>query len=154
MVTAYRITQTRFLDSAFSGEGAYQNGGRWNFKGTSMVYLASSISLATLEILVHVEDLKFMKDRYSVIPVRFDAKYVKEIEKPDLPEGWNAPVTSEATRKMGNAWIEKRESLVLRVPSAVTPDESNYLLNPSHPAMKQLKIAEPSPLTFDPRLIR
>ena len=46
----------KWLDSAFSGEGARLAGGRWNARGIPMVYLASSLSLAALDRLAHTDD--------------------------------------------------------------------------------------------------
>ena len=37
------------------GEGARLNGGRWNSEGVAAVYTASSLALAALEYLVHVD---------------------------------------------------------------------------------------------------
>ncbi|MCI0493899.1 RES family NAD+ phosphorylase, partial [candidate division KSB1 bacterium] len=37
-----------------TGTGARQYGGRWNHKGTGIIYTSESRSLAILEYLVHV----------------------------------------------------------------------------------------------------
>jgi RES domain-containing protein len=42
---------------------------------------------------------------------------------------------------------------MLRVPSAIVPEESNYLLNPGHPDFLSLKIGEPQDFTIDSRLL-
>lgn len=42
---------------------------------------------------------------------------------------------------------------VLRLPSAVIPEEYNYLLNPNHPDFNRLCLSEPKPFSFDPRLL-
>ena len=54
-VVAWRIFKPKHEATAFTGEGARLYGGRWNSKGTSMVYAASSQSLAALELLVHLD---------------------------------------------------------------------------------------------------
>src|SRR6266571_1768578 len=54
MVTAWRIVATRFASGAFSGEAARAEGGRWNSPGVRMVYTAGTISLALLELLIHL----------------------------------------------------------------------------------------------------
>ncbi len=38
----------------FDGEGAFRFGGRWNSRGTRILYTAGSLSLAALEMLVHL----------------------------------------------------------------------------------------------------
>jgi len=54
MALAWRIVQTHVADRAFTGEGARRYGGRWNSKGYAAVYTSGSISLAILEVLVHI----------------------------------------------------------------------------------------------------
>ena len=54
MGIAWRIVQAHVADRAFTGEGARRYGGRWNSKGFAVIYTSSSISLAILEVLVHI----------------------------------------------------------------------------------------------------
>ncbi|MEK7393011.1 MAG: RES family NAD+ phosphorylase, partial [Fibrobacterota bacterium] len=56
MLIAYRVVKIKRKDDAFSGEGARRAGGRWSSKGVQAVYAASTLSLAVLEILMHLED--------------------------------------------------------------------------------------------------
>jgi RES domain-containing protein len=49
----YRIAKTRHIRD-LSGIGAKLHGGKWNNKGTGIVYTSESRSLATVEYLVHV----------------------------------------------------------------------------------------------------
>ncbi|MBD0321414.1 MAG: RES family NAD+ phosphorylase, partial [Gemmatimonadetes bacterium] len=42
---------------------------------------------------------------------------------------------------------------VLCVPSAIVPEESNYLINPLHPDSSKIKIKEVRPFQFDERLV-
>jgi RES domain-containing protein len=51
----FRLVDEDYLESAFSGDGARLYGGRWNAPGVAMVYTAQSLSLAQLELLVHLE---------------------------------------------------------------------------------------------------
>lgn len=55
MITVSRICADAFKDSIFSGECAFLNGGRWNSQGNRVIYTAQSLSLATLELLVHLD---------------------------------------------------------------------------------------------------
>jgi len=148
--TAYRIVQARYAATAFDGEGARLNGGRWNSVGTSMIYTSSSLSLATLEMLVHTEDISVIYGRYVVIPVAFDASLVQQIEAEALPAGWNAPQLIAETQLLGDKWIAGKSSAVLEVPSAVTENEANYLLNPAHSDFARISIG--AILEFKPDL--
>lgn len=146
------MTQKKHLKIAFDGEGAKMYGGRWNSKGTRMVYVANSLPLATLEVMVHAEDYATLKELYSVIPVEFDDKLIEHIKPKNLPPGWNSPVISPLTQKIGDEWVDSMSSAIFEVPSVIVPSESNYLLNPAHPDYKKLKIGNPFDFYVDPRL--
>ncbi|MFD0892079.1 RES family NAD+ phosphorylase [Luteolibacter ambystomatis] len=151
-VTAYRITKTKHLASAFDGEGARLYGGRWNSQGTRMVYAASSISLATLEILVHTDDVSMIMGQYSTIPIGIPEALILRVLSKDLPAGWFSPEPPSATQIFGDEWIRSGRSAVMAVPSAVTNEESNYLLNPAHPDFAALSIGQAGLLRLDTRL--
>jgi RES domain-containing protein len=139
-------------DTAFTGEGARQYGGRWNPKGLAAVYLAASQSLAALEILVHVDTDLVPNDflRFAVdIPESVD---VNRIDLKRLPEEWREEYPPATLQAIGCAWLKGLGSAVLQVPSAVIPEESNFILNPQHPDFLRLQIHEPRPFFFDARL--
>ncbi len=151
-ITAYRITKTKYAHDAFSGEGARLTGGRWNPIGGRMVYLASSLSLATLELFVHTEDYTTLTRLFSYLPVTFDSKLIETPKPKDLPKGWDSPEIMASTQIYGGEWLRSKRSLILAVPSAVTQSETNYLINPEHPSIGKLKIGKPIPFQLDPRL--
>ena len=65
-VSCWRIVSVRHArapSEAFSGRGAELFGGRWNAKGTAMVYASESIALAALETLVHYDESLGSGDR-------------------------------------------------------------------------------------------
>ena len=111
-ITAYRITKTKRTAGAFDGEGARLYGGRWNSIGTRVVYVAGSRSLATLEILVHTEDLSTIVGQYSIIAVTFPDKLVLRIPAADLPKRWSAHEPVADTQILGDRWIHGLESAV------------------------------------------
>jgi RES domain-containing protein len=151
-LTVYRITQAQYAASAFTGEGASSYPGRWNSLGTRIVYAAATVSLATLEILVHAEDYAMMQQRYLIIPARLDEAMVGNIADPDLPTDWDTRRIPDNTRRIGDRWAASMSSVALRVPSIVTRGEYNYLLNPQHPDFAKVTISPAFPLTLDPRL--
>lgn len=151
-VRAYRITQTKYVPTAFDGEGARLYGGRWNSVGTSVIYVASSLSLATLELLVHTEDLSIIHNDYSVIPVDFSEKLMQSVDPASLTKGWDAPEPSPETQMLGDAWAAGGSSLVLQVPSVVSVGEVNYLINPSHSDFSKLSHRTPHRFQPDARL--
>lgn len=151
--TAFRITLSRYASTAFNGEGARLNGGRWNSVGTRMVYTASSLSLATLELLVHTEDVSTLDGRYTVIPIEFDVSLVQGINITTLPVGWNRPETIGDTQLLGDEWIRSMSSVLLEVPSVVIQTESNFLVNPGHPEFSKIAFRTGFILKLDPRLL-
>lgn len=150
-ITAWRITQARYADDAFSGEGARRYGGRWNSRGTAIAYAAGSRSLALLEILVHLDSAALLR-RYVLVPIRFDAQHVERLDAATLPPDWRAHPAPTSTQTLGDAWAAAARSPVLQVPSVIVPNEPNYLINPHHPAFASLEIGAVEALDVDDRL--
>jgi RES domain-containing protein len=152
MGRAWRIVKTRFATDAFSGEGARLYGGRWNSPGIAMVYTAGSISLATLELLVHLDNTSVLPS-YSICPVDFDDSLVKVLDPATLPSDWRQSPPPTSLQIIGDDWISRSSSVLLRVPSAVIENESIYLINPAHTDFKKLVIGAMEAFEVDPRLI-
>src|SRR6266850_2301369 len=126
----YRVC--RAIHVRLDGEGANQVGGRWNSSGRAVVYMAQSISLAVLENLVHMSQADFPVGYVAVtatIPDELSILDEDDVSK-HLPDA--------GPRELGNHWLESLASAVLRVPSAVIPQEFNFLLNPRHPGFAQI----------------
>jgi len=151
-ITVWRITSEKYVESAFSGEGAETYGGRFNSVGTPVVYTSASLALATLEMLAKLNERRRLASRVC-IPAVFDEDQIVACEASDLPESWDARPYVPASQKVGDRWVENEESLVLRVPSVVVPREHNYLINPEYPDFDELEIGEPEPLEPDPRIL-
>jgi RES domain-containing protein len=141
------------VDAAFTGNGAYRRGGRWNLPGTRVVYCAESRALAAMEILVHVEDMEDLaRIEWRAIAVAVPGE---AIERPDrYPNSWRAYPYCPVTQKFGSTWARAGRTVALRVPSAVVPGEFNYLLNPEHEMFAKLKIASAEQFAFDSRIGR
>lgn len=150
-VTAWRLVKTRYLPHAFDGEGARLCGGRWNSPGVTVVYLAESLALAALEVLVHIRSARPLT-AYSAIPVRFDARLVRTLGEPELPADWHAAKPPIALHDIGDAWVAGGGSPVLSVPSAVVRSERIFVLNPAHPGFKRIRIGTAQPFALDDRL--
>ncbi|HPO08548.1 MAG TPA: RES domain-containing protein [bacterium] len=88
-ITAWRIVQARHLPGAFIGVGARDFPGRWNERGIPVVYMAGSLSLAAMEMLVHLGHAD-MLNLYLSIPVRFDESLCRRLASSDLPPDWAA----------------------------------------------------------------
>lgn len=151
--TVWRLVRTPRAGSAFDGEGARVHGGRWNHPGVPAVYTAATLSLAALEILVHLE-IDDAPDGWLAIPAELpEGLSVDALRADDLPAGWRSYPAPEELRDLGTRWLRSQRSSVLEVPSAVVPRECIYLLNPRHPDLEAIDIGAPEPFSFDPRLL-
>ncbi|MBI4542127.1 MAG: RES family NAD+ phosphorylase [Gemmatimonadetes bacterium] len=147
----WRITRRRYR--GLDDEGARAAGGRWNSEGLAVVYTSASLSLAALEYLVHV-DIEDVPDDLIAMAVEVpDDASVEEVSAAALPKDWNRVPDHAACIEIGDRWAARRESLVLRVPSAVVPEESNLLLNPQHPRTAEVRTVSTRDFAFDPRLL-
>lgn len=148
MASAWRLTKTKYLATAWDGEGAKRSGGRWNSVGVAVIYASGSLSLALVEVLVHLPS--GILPAYSVVRVDFDDSLVIALTPAELPSRWKDNPAPAGT--LGDKWVADRASAVLRVPSVVVPEEFNYVFNPSHPDFGRLILGTPAPFPFDPRL--
>ena len=147
----FRIVTQRRAADAFSGEGARLYGGRWNPKGTPVVYTASTRSLAMLEMLVQDQPLRA---RYVVITAGIPLSVrIERVTISTLPRDWSAPGRIDELRRIGADWISRARTAVLRLPSAVVPSECNYLLNPAHADFARIRRGAAESLTTDHRLL-
>jgi RES domain-containing protein len=150
-VHARRIVKAKHAAAAFSGDGARKYGGRWNSPGKPVVYVSSTMSLAILEMLVHHGSQELLK-QYVLFEVTFDEGLLTAVDPAALPKRWRASPPAAAVQEVGDAWVAKGASVVLRVPSAIVPTEFNYLLNPAHPDFARIAVGPKQPVQFDPRL--
>jgi RES domain-containing protein len=150
-LTAWRIVKLKYAKSAFDGSGARKHSGRWNSPGTAIVYTSQSQSLAVLEMLVHLDGPAVLQS-YVLIPVEITKALVRDVSIPDLPQNWRAFLAPQSLKQIGDDWARAAPSVALKVPSALLPMESNFLLNPNHSDFKKLVIGEPVLFALDERL--
>ena len=115
-----------------------------------MVYMAQSVALAVLENLVHMSRQDFPTGYVRITAtVPDDIAILSEI---DLRA--NRSLKDLSTRALGDAWLDREPSAVLKVRSAVVPEEWNYLLNPRHRDFSRIVVHQPEPFVFDERLFQ
>lgn len=150
----YRVERNKYLKSTLKGIGAASTEGyRWNSLNTYLVYSAESRALATLEVSVHLdlsEDLP--EDRFYVEIDIPDDIQILEVDREDLPENWDSRPPVLETQFIGDDFVKGGTAAVLKVPSCIVPQESNYLINPNHPDASRIKVISETPMNFDPRL--
>ena len=149
----FRIAKTKYIKD-LTGIGSRTYGGRWNRKGVGLIYTSESRSLAALEFLVHVPASIAPKD-LSIVTLDIPPQVKpKKLDSVILPPNWRQNPPPEELAAIGTDWALSRESLLLRVPSAIIENEFNVLINPSHPDLKLIKLSKPEPFVFDERLLK
>ena len=134
----FRIARKKWVGT-LTGSGVP---GRWNRSGERIIYTSSSLALALLEILVHIQPDQIPDDYWYVI-AEFSEDLVEILD-----------IVPEDTQMAGSKWLSDRgRSAILQVPSVIVP-ENNFLLNPEHTDFSQIRWSEPTPLQIDPRLTR
>ena len=138
---------------AFSGEGAFRYGGRWNSRGVPVVYLGGNPSISALEIVVNTDDSEDLyRIPYVLIPVDFEEALVTRPQS--LPDDWKQDPPPPSCAAVGDEWLRSDRSALLEVPSAVIPLERNFILNPLHKDFPQITIGKSQAFEFDSRLAK
>lgn len=153
MIQVFRLVRAEFKGAMWTGEGGLSVDGRWHTSGRRIVYTAQSLSLAQLQVLVHISDRRQLPALvYSIAEIP-DGMKIDVIDWAGLPVDWRqfAPY-SVATQRLGMMWLEARSSAVLKVPSAISESEWNFLLNPEHADFEKLKMNAPKDFAMDPRV--
>ncbi len=146
----YRFTLSKFSHD-LSGEGARRYGGRWNSKGNAVVYTSVSISLSLLELLIHSVSHDEIKVNELMV-IETNANQLKEINAMQLKTGWREDI--DYCKYIGDEFLESQSSLLMKVPSAIIPEEYNILINPKHRDFTRVKIKTAKIFQFDLRLFK
>ncbi|MBS3967723.1 MAG: RES family NAD+ phosphorylase [Truepera sp.] len=143
-----------------TGMGAFLHGARWNAPGQYVVYASGNLSLAMLEVLVHLDDAEALWAVPHVYhSLRWPERIIATLDRSALPKGWNDRPETLVSQAVGNEWLERQASAVLAVPSVVTPPElrfqplyMNYPINPRHPDFAAVAVGQVYGLEWDTRL--
>jgi RES domain-containing protein len=137
--------------AAFDGEGARLAGGRWSHSGIAIVYTSATLSLATLELLFQLGQNEVPRDLVAVSAEIPDTLPRTGLDIERVPDrDWRRYPTLTGLRDVGTRWVASMDTAVLGVPSAIVPTERNYLLNPAHPAFREIRIGVAEPFSLRP----
>lgn len=147
----FRITKIDYA-SKITSSGSEN---RWNYKGQNVVYTGSSRSLSTLELIVHKSSIiPKIEYKVMVISISDHDHLIKQIQIKDLPGNWRKMSAYSELQKIGSKWYENQVTLVLKVPSAVIPNEYNYVINAEHPDFSDnIQLVQLEDYFWDKRLI-
>lgn len=146
----YRLSKKNY--ARLSGDGAALAGGRWNSKGTAIIYTSGSRSLAMLEKYIHLPSGILPKDLVMICVEIPDTLINKKVEVKTLSSDWKNDTGLLTTRKIGDDFVSSNMACVLQVPSAIVPGDHNYLINPDHPDFPKIGVVEMVDFPFDDRL--
>ncbi|HSH38195.1 MAG TPA: RES family NAD+ phosphorylase, partial [Chthoniobacterales bacterium] len=121
--------------------------------GVRVVYASEHQSTAALEILVHALAAG-VSERYKAFHLTWPDELTETFPIRGLPADWRASPPPSSAMQIGDAWVREGRSAVLALPSALSPADTNFLLNPDHPGFRRVKIGQPIEFEFDPRLLR
>ena len=151
MASAWRIVRSSRARTAFFGDGAWHYGGRWSSPGFRVVYASEHQSTAALEIFIHTVPF-LVSEKYKAFRLEWPDGLTELLPKKKWPDNWRTSPPPAETMEIGDRWLEEQRSAILAVPSAISPNDLNFLLNPAHPDFKRIRIASPINYEFDPRL--
>ena len=146
----YRITKSKRA-SDISGTGAALNPGRWNVKGTPVLYTGESREIALLETIVHIPPL--LNPNLDILTIEIPDNSITRLQIKDLPSNWMQFPAPTILSEIGQRWVEIGEHLGLMVPSCIIHSSFNLVLNCSHKDYSQkIRIVDQKAFYFDPRL--
>jgi len=154
MIVVWRLTPPAFA-RLLDGEGSRAVGGRWNSPGRPVVYASSHLSLCVLEVYVHVaRELRDALPAFQAVCIGVpDGAGITEVSI-DQFKGLMADADPlAACQAVGDEWLARGSDLILSAPSVVVPEDSNIMLNPEHPKMREVGIVSMRRFRWDLRLV-
>lgn len=144
----YRITKAVYADRLVASGGA----ARWNSRGQFVIYTAATRALACLENVVHRSGEGLLANFRVMVIELPNLLTIETISPETLPINWFDFQQYDACQRLGEEWLRNGRSAIMKVPSAIIPNEWNFLLNPAHPDFARITLLRTEPFVFDPRI--
>jgi len=133
-VEVFRISAEKYAAKLTSSGSA----NRWNRRKQFVIYTGSSRSLSSLELVVHRAAIQpTISYKVMVIYLSDEEALYRQIPLKDLPANWRSITAYPILQQIGSKWYEEKQSLILKIPSAIIPQEYNYIINTTHPDFEQ-----------------
>ena len=145
----YRITGKKHAGDIY-GTGAAIYGGRWNKKGTPVLYTGQNKEIALLETIVHTPPM--LIPDLSILTIDIPSNSITEIKREELPSNWVDYPAPSVLSEIGEDWIQEGKTIALKVPSCIIHSSFNYILNCRHPKYHKVKVLTQKSFHFDSRL--
>lgn len=148
-ITAWRIGDPAGGFPIYSAEGARQVEGRWHSIGQEVIYASEHYGTALLEKLVHFNGNLPSNQHFIEIDIPAGVTY-EVVTKEKLP-GWDS-ANGAVSREFGEQWLSDTRTAILIVPSVVSREENNILINPNHADANKIRPGLEKPVRWDDRL--
>lgn len=145
----YRITGKKHAFD-LTGTGAAMTGGRWNKKGSPVLYTGANKEIALLEIIVHTPQM--LIPDLDILTFEIPDNSITEITINQLPKNWSHYPAPTILSEIAEKWIKGSKSIALKVPSCIIHSTYNYILNCRHPKYSDVKLIDHKIFYFDSRL--
>ncbi|WP_046758602.1 RES family NAD+ phosphorylase [Kordia jejudonensis] len=145
----YRITSKKFAHD-ISGTGAAIYGGRWNKKGSAVLYTGESKEIALLETIVHIPPM--LIPDLDILTFEIPDDSITTLNRSDLPSNWKDYPAPTILAQLGEYWFLNQETIALKVPSCIIQTSHNYILNCQHKEYNKVKLISHEDFHFDARL--
>lgn len=149
----WRIAKARFATD-LSGQGAALFGGRWNHMEHRALYFGTTAAICALETFIHATEVPRFALKLVKLKLPDEPALYWEPDNAELPKGWDAKPPDSPSMDFGTAWLEENRQLGLLLPSSVLRIERNLMLNPEHPAARQIEIVSVTDFSYDSRMFR
>lgn len=117
-----------------------------------MVCTPEAASLTLVGNLLHLQVANLL-DSFTLLSVDVPDELIQVIERESLPQNQAASEAPAALADIGDQWVRRGEAVALRIPSALSPVEYNFLLSPTYPEYANIiSQAIPVDFRFDERL--
>src|SRR6266581_3300420 len=111
MASAWRIVRASRASTAFTGEGPWRYGGRWNSPGVHAVYVSEHQSTAAFEVFANRVPF-ILDEKYKAFYLEWLAELTEIFPPKKLPADWRISPPSRSTMEIGDLWIEEKRSAV------------------------------------------
>jgi RES domain-containing protein len=144
----YRIIHKKYSTKLFASGME----GRWNSAGKKVIYCAESIALAFLENMIRRQGVGF-NDLFKIMIIAVpDALAITTIEAKNLGTGWRSFNDYSYCQPLGDKWFDECKTPLLKVPSAILPENHNYIINTEHSDYKRIQLVQTTDLVPDERI--
>jgi len=152
-MVVYRIIREKFRHDALSTLGSQLYGGRWNPKGTAVLYTTSTPELGLVETLAHAPGVRYEDlPRYWLSQIEIPNNF-RTYSVEDMPDYWQDK-TYDRTQHWLQDWLENPDVLSLCLPSVLVPFSQNIIIHPEHPLFSEVRLLNQQPFPIDERLRR